>query len=162
MKHIILSFLTGLLLIAGCKSTKTGAAAAPAPVQDTITDESFRKLMRDKELYNAVKEAVPVDTAYLVRDTLHVITKRILGCDAENFKLFWNGAMAKSLPPQVTVRLFQQVDAGCNERHYFHLTYSIKSLKVRSDNMAPATDSVAVTSTVVHIGGYKHSVKYIH
>lgn len=160
MKHILLLFTTVLFLIVGCKSTRPGTAAVAPPIEDTVTDESFRKLMRDKDLYNAVKEAVPVDTAYLVRDTLHVLTKRILGCDAENFKLFWNGAMAKSLPPQVTVKLFQQVDAACNERHYFHLTYNIKSLKLRGENMAPATDSVAVNSTIVHIGGYKHDVKY--
>ncbi|HLP50409.1 MAG TPA: hypothetical protein VK154_05960 [Chitinophagales bacterium] len=160
MKHILLLSIAALLTIAGCKSTKPGTAAVALPVQDTVTNESFRKLMRDKDLYNAVKETVPVDTAYLVRDTLHVLTKRILGCDAENFKLFWNGATAKSLPPQVTVKLFQQVDAGCKERHYFHLTYNVKSLKLSNSNTAPATDSAALSATILHIGGYKNPVRY--
>ena len=159
LKQTILLTAIALLSIASCKTTKP-AAGATAPVNDTVNDYTFRKVNRDKELYAATKELVPLDTVYLTKDTLHILTKKILGCDADNFKLFWNGAMQKSLPPQTSVKLFQQVDAECKEQHRFHLTYNVKSLRIKNDTAAFNLDSCAAKTTLLRWGGYKELVKY--
>ena len=158
LKQTFLLSVSFLLVIASCKTTKTTTGAA-TPVNDTVSDYSFRKITRDKELYAAVKEMVPLDTAYLAKDTLHILTKKILGCDADNFKLFWNGAMQKSLPQQTSVKLFQQVDAECKEQHRFHLTYNVNVLRAKHDTASFNLDSCAAKTTLLRIGGYKEMVK---
>ncbi len=157
-KVVSLLFLL-VLILASCKTTNKSTAAT-APIDDTISDYSFRKIDRDKELFAAVKEIVPLDTAYLTKDTLHILTKKILGCDADNFKLFWNGASQKSLPPQTLVKLFQQVDAECKEQHRFHLTYNITPLQLKQDTATLNADSSFSKKLLLNIGGYKRSVKY--
>ena len=159
MGKIRLLLLFALIVIASCKTT-TKTTGASAPVNDTISDYSFRKITRDKELYAAVKEMVPLDTAYLTNDTLHILTKKILGCDAGDFKVFWNGAFQKSLPPQTSIKLFQQVNAECKEQHRFHLTYNVKPLRLKNDTASFNLDSCAAKSTSLRIGGYKEMVRY--
>ncbi len=159
MKKTGFILLTVLLAVASCKTT-TPATGATVPVDDTISDYSFHKIMRDKELYAATKEMVPLDTAYITQDTLHILTQRILGCDAGNFKLMWNGAMLKSLPPQTNVKLFEQVEPDCKEMHRFHLTYNIKPLQFKRDSAMFSRDSCAAKTTMLHIGNYKRVIPY--
>lgn len=167
MKKLLLIPIAGLLTFTGCKTAATTGAAA-TPVQDTISDYSFRKIMRDKELYAATTELVPLDTVFLTYDTLHILTKKVVGCDADMFKLMWNGAMMKSLPPQTSVKLFLQVEPDCKERHYFHLTYNVKPLQLKRDTVAPivsdtiAIDTVNRKKVILRVGGYKHSVQYLY
>ncbi len=161
MKKILFLLVASLSVFMGCKTT-TPAAGAAAPVDDTVSDYSFRKIMRDKELYAATTELVPLDTVFLNYDTLHIFTKKIIGCDAENFRLMWNGAMMKSLPPQTSVKLFQQVEPDCKERHMFHLTYNVKPLQLKRDSAMFSKDSCASKTTILRIGGYKHSVQYLY
>jgi hypothetical protein len=161
MKHLSLIAIALLLFIAACKTTAPAANAAP-PAEDTVTDNSFKKVMRDKELYAAVSELVPLDTVYLSYDTLHILTKRLLACDADNFKLMWNGAMLKSLPPQTSVKLFQQVEPDCKERHVFHLTFNVKPLQLKADSASFSKDSCAAKTTILRVGGYKHTVGYTY
>lgn len=122
--HKLLPWLVLLAAISSCK-TKQNLSSVAVPVHDTISDFSSNKIIRDKELFNMISERVPVDTAYFRQDTLHILTPAIRACDAENFKLFWNGKLAKSPQPTV-LKLFQRVDVGCNESHSFHLTYNLK------------------------------------
>ena len=159
MKKILFTSLALIGIIASCKTSKKGIDAA-VQVIDTISDYSFRKVMRDKEIFNATTEVVPLDTAYLSKDTLHVLTKRIIGCDEEDFKLIWNGMMMKSLPPQTSVKLFQRLDPTCNERHYFHLTYNIKSLQFKNDSISANPNTMWSKVTVVRLGGWKNLLKY--
>lgn len=158
---LVIAALAGLLWVGGCKTSKQGATLA-APVNDTILSDNFSKLNRNKDIYNAITEIVPLDTAWLAKDTLHILTTRVVGCDADNFQLFWNGAIMKSMPPQVTVRLFQQVDGACSERHRFHLLYNVKSLKLSHDTTTATTDTLVKPATILHIGGYKNTVKYAY
>jgi hypothetical protein len=158
---LVLAVIAGLVWAGGCKTSKTNTTVA-APVDDTITSDNLRKLSRNKDIYNAIKEIVPLDTAWLAKDTLHILTTKVLGCDADNFQLFWNGAVMKSLPPQVTVRLYQQVDAACTEKHRFHLLYNVKSLKLSHDTTTATADTMVKPATILHIGGYKNAVKYAY
>ena len=159
MRNFFAILLILVIAISACKTTKK-ASDVTIPIDDTITDNSFRKLIRSKELFAAVTEMVPLDTAYISKDTLHLLTKRILGCDEKNFKLMWNGTMLKSLPPQTNVKLFQQVDAACNERHRFHLTYNISPLRFKQDSVAVHPDSLWSKVTVIRVGGWKNILKY--
>ena len=161
MKTIFFTATVIVIVLAACKTTAT-TTGATASVNDTLSDYSFKKVTRDKELYNATSELVPVDTAYLVKDTLHILTKKIMGCDADNFKLFWNGALMKSLPPQTSVKLFQQVNAECKQQHLFHLTYNIKSLRLKNDTVISTLDSAVTKTMLLRIGGYKEMVKYAY
>ncbi len=159
MKEIVFALLVIAVIFDSCKTSGKGMDTA-VPIIDTIVDYSFRKVMRDREIFNAATEVVPLDTVYLSKDTLHVLTKRVIGCDEEDFKLVWNGMMAKSLPPQTSVKLFQRLDPACNERHYFHLTYNIKPLRFKEDSLSETPNTSAVKATVVRVGGWKNSLKY--
>src|ERR1035437_134086 len=124
MKKQILVLLLPVVLAYSCKTVKKTTADTSRSVE-LITDETFRKPITDKELYKATTEVVLLDTVYIAKDTLNIITKKVTGCDAENFKLMWNGDLGKSIPAQTSVKLFQFVDGACRERHKFHLTYNI-------------------------------------
>jgi hypothetical protein len=156
-KKFLFLTIVAVCIIASCKTSKTGSRSASG---DTIVDSKVRKITRDKELYAAVKEIVPLDTAYLVNDTLHIVTKKILGCGVDNFKLMWNGAIKKSLPAQTNVKLFQQVDAGCKQQHRFHLAYNVSSIHFKSDSMTFCLDSCTARSIKLHLGGYKNAMQY--
>ena len=135
-----------LLMFVLLNSCKTQKKATESVSAELVMDESFRKPVNDKILFAQTNDMVPLDTAFIVMDTLHIITKRILGCDAENFKLIWNGNKTKSLPPQASVKLFQQVEGACKERHRFHLLYNVSSLHLKQD------------TTIIKVGGWKNSV----
>ncbi len=156
-KLFFVAFILSLLIFS-CKTSKPAAATA-APVIDTVYDYSFKKITRDKELYNSTTETVPLDTVYLTKDTLHILTKNILACDADNFQLMWNGMMMKSLPPQTNVKLFQLLDTQCKEKHHFHLTYNLTPLQMRRDSSYTKSDTTG-KSVIVHIGNWQRTLKY--
>ena len=160
LKQIILSTIIVALALSACKTAqKTNAKIVP-PVQDTLTDLSNYKLIKDKELYTAITELIPLDTALINKDTLHIYTKKIGACDAENFKLFWNGSIAKSLPPQVTLKLFERVDPACKELHNFHLTFNLAPLKLKSDTVEPTSNQAFKKAVLVRITGIKGAMRY--
>ena len=154
MKKQILVLILPVVFACSCKTVKKASADTTVNIE-VVTDESFRKPIVDKEIYKSTTEAVPLDTVYISKDTLNIVTKKILGCDAENFKLIWNGDMGKAIPRQAGVKLFQYVEADCKERHKFHLTYNISMLKIKADTATNKT-------TVITIGGWKRTTDYVH
>ena len=160
LKQTSLFIIVIAIALSACKSVQKTAAKIVPSVQDTFTDLSNYKLIKDKELYTAITEVIPLDTAIILKDTLHLYTKRITACDAENFKLFWNGSMAKSLPPQVTVKLFERVDPACKEMHNFHLTFNLSPLKLKSDTIEPVANDSIKKAVLVRITGIKGFLKY--
>lgn len=153
MKSVVLFVATLLLFVSSCKTPQTGNATIT--VVDTLTTSESKRLIKDKQLFSSITETVPIDTLYILKDTLHIVTKKIAGCDTDAFSLFWNGNTTKSLPPQAGVKLFQQVDAACNERHYFHLLYTLDHLKNK-----PVADGTAKSSVVLKIGGWNTALLY--
>jgi hypothetical protein len=140
MTHFKIACIASILLgIAACKTAKNTAAVTPV-YEEILTEESYRKLIKDKELYNVTTELVQLDSARVNKDTLHVYTKKLQACDAENLKLVWNGSFAKSLPPQATVKLLLINDPSCKEEHRFHITYNIAPLWTKKDSAG--TDSL--------------------
>jgi hypothetical protein len=158
MKLYIYAVLVFIVVASSCKSSKK-ATDMQAVVNDTISDYSSRKLIRDKNIFTSTTEVVPLDTVYLSRDTIHLLTKRILGCDEENFMLIWDGQIRKSLPPITSVKLLQRVDPACREQHHFHLTYNIKPLKFKNDS-ASINNLEWSKVTVVKVGGWQNILKY--
>jgi hypothetical protein len=151
-KHTI-AFATALM-ICGCKTQKkTISTEAPAPL--VLIDEAFRKPINDKALYAATFDAVPIDTAYIHHDTLHINTKKVHGCETENFKLMWSGSIAKLQPRQANLKLLQTVDASCKEKHIFRLTYNISDLYLKKDTLND-------TTTLVHLNGWKEGMIFNH
>jgi hypothetical protein len=139
-----------LLLLASCKTTKKATDEQPV-YQELITDESFRKLIKNKELFNTTTETVLLDSANVVNDTIHVFTKKVQACDAENFKLVWNGSFAKSLPPQVSLKLLLINEPTCKELHRFHITYNISSVWSKKD-------SIGVDSLLLKLPGLNSGI----
>lgn len=138
-KTIVLLVALLLLLIVACKSSKKVTGEQPV-YEELITDGSFRKLIKDKEIFNATTEVVQLDSANVNNDTLHVYTKKIQACNAENLKLVWNGSFAKSLPPQVSLKLLLINEPACREQHRFHIRYNINSVWAKKDSVR--TDSL--------------------
>lgn len=160
MKKLFVVAASIILVTFSCKTTNKSASIASPAILDTLTDLSAKKIIKDKELFASVTEMVPVDSLFTVKDTLHIMTKKIRGCETENFMLLWNGAMAKSLPPQVAIKVLQRVDPACNEQHYFHLTYNIAPLKLKSDSLITNTDGIPRQTTVLRIAGWKNGLRY--
>lgn len=159
MKKFFVAAVVLSITIASCKTSKK-ATDVTVQVDDTIIDNSFRKPVRSKELYGSVTELIPLDTVYISKDTLYLLTKRVSGCDEANFKLIWNGMMMKSLPPQTSLKLFQQADPACNEKHRFLLSYNIKSLRFKEDTASVNEGTMWSKVTVVRVGGWKNILKY--
>jgi hypothetical protein len=137
-----------------CKTSKKVANDAPSTAE-MIMDEAYRKPINDKDLYAATTELVPLDTVFFASDTMHIITKKINGCETDNFKLIWNGDLGKTAPAKTSVKIFQLTDAQCKERHKFHLIYNISAFKLKND-----TSSVKVTQ--IRIGGWKRIETFSH
>src|SRR5688572_22029055 len=132
MRRNIYVVIALTLFAASCKTSKKVAdVAPPVVVIDTLSDYSSRKVIRNNHIFTSTTDVVPLDTVYLSKDTLHVLTKKIPGCDEDSFMLIWDGKMRKSLPPMTSVKLLQRVDPACTERHYFHLTYNIRPLQFK-------------------------------
>jgi hypothetical protein len=144
MKKYILVLILPVVFSNSCKTLKKTADGGNTKNTEVIKDDSFRKPVKDKELFTSTTEAVPLDTVYISKDTLNIFTKKIFGCDADNFKLIWNRDLGKANPPQTAVRLFQLVDGACKERHKFHLTYNISPLKLKGDTSATKTILIKV------------------
>lgn len=102
-----------ILILAGilpaCKTSKKAESSTNSNSK-IIADDLFRKPIRDKQLYLSTNDAVPIEGVYTVKDTLHIITKKIIGCSSDDFKLVWNGDFGKTLPPQTGVKLLQVVN----------------------------------------------------
>ena len=155
MTYFKIACLTSLLfVIAACKKAKNTVATTPV-YEETIAEESFRKLIKDKELYNVTTEAVQLDSANVSKDTLHIYTKKLQACDAENLKLVWNGSFAKSLPPQATIKLLLVNDPACKEQHRFHITYNIAALWAKKDSVG--TDSLLLKLPGLNSGMIKRN-----
>jgi hypothetical protein len=155
MKKHLLILMLPVVFACSCKTTKKTAADNGANNIEVINSESFRKPLKDAELYGSTTDLVPLDTVFISKDTLNIFTKKILGCDADNFKLIWNGELGKAMPPQTAVKLFQLVDGACKERHKFHLAYNISPLKLKSDT---STNK----STIIKVGGWGKMNTYVH
>ncbi|MCW5906988.1 MAG: hypothetical protein KIS94_03950 [Chitinophagales bacterium] len=140
-------------LLGSCKSTKQAAVKEVPAVEEEITDLSFRKIIKDKELFAATTETIALDSARLSNDTLHLYTKKLQACDADNFKLLWNGSMAKSLPPQASLKLLFINEPSCREQHRFHLTYNISSVRFKGD-------SVTKGATLLKLPGFNSGLLY--
>ena len=147
---IISTFLFFTVFIFSFKMYRQGKTNQATAV---ITSQKFHKPLRNKQFFAATTEVIPIDTAFVSKDSLHIITRKVSGCDAENFKLVWNGTMVKSIPPQTAVRLFKVADIECSEKHKFHLVFNITQLKMKQD-------STANKVTTVHLGGWKEPLKY--
>lgn len=152
MKKQILAALLPLIFTCGCKTTKK-ANTDNTGYTELINDEAFRKPIVDKELFKATTEVVPLDTVFISKDTLNIYTKKINGCETDNFKLIWTGDLSATAPTKTTVKLFQLVEGSCKERHRFHLLYNISPLK-------PKMDTAAVKATLIEVGGWRRMNSY--
>ena len=159
LKSFSIIFTVLLLAVVGCKTTKKSLNESTVPVVDTVKDFSFRKVIRSKEIFRSVADSTALDTAYIVGDTLFLRTPQTRSCDADNFKLFWNGALLKSLPPQTSVKLFHQADTECSETHAFLLSFNIKPVRLKSDTLDVVSENSGA-EVVVRVGGWKSALKY--
>jgi len=155
MKKQILIALLPVLFACSCKTAKKTSSDASAVHVELITDETFRKPVVDKELFKSTTDVVLLDTVYIAKDTLNIITKKITGCETDNFKLIWNGDLGSAIPAQTSVKLFQLVEGACKEHHKFHLTYNISPLKLKADTSA-------VKTTLIRVGGWARMTSFVH
>lgn len=151
--HTSLLFVTAMLVLFACKTNKSGSAATTASTNDTLVSTKSQHIIKDKELFAATTEAIRVDTCYVLGSDIMILTGKINACDADNFNLVWNGAMAKSLPPKTSLKILLQADPACKEQHRFLLKFSGKDLKWKSD-------STASGSILFRIGGYDKEMLY--
>jgi hypothetical protein len=161
IRSVIAAALITILIGHSCKTPKQATLAAvpePPAITDTITDLSSKKPIKNKELYAATTDMVPLDTAYLNKDTLHILTKKINACEADKFQLMWNGMMAKSLPPQASIKLFLLNEGTCKEMHHFHLTFNVTPLRFKQDSIR--TDTLQTKTTIIKLGGLKQNMFY--
>lgn len=149
VKNKVAALTCVMLVLYGCKTAQNIAANKPG----YLYSAHFKKPVIDKELYAATTEVIAVDTAYAQGDSLHVITPKIPGCNADDFRLMWNGVYDKDKPTQTTVKLFQAFNPACTEKNKFHLIFNIKPLQLKQD-------SVPNKSVLIRFGNYKGLIHY--
>lgn len=154
---IFLCLFTSILFTQGCKSTKTSKNnfVKEVAVESIITSTNFRKVEIDKEIFNATTNLPAFDTAYIVADTLHIITGKLQACDAKHFSAFTNGSMMKSLPPQGLVKLFLMTDPTCKTSSLFHLKFNLVNMRFKQD-----TKENGNRTTIVRLLGWETPLTY--
>ena len=147
------SFITFLVVILfSCKVAQNHSDAAAAK-PGMLYSRHFKKPVISKTIYAATTEVIPIDTAYATGDSLHIITPKILACDADNFRLIWNKAYSTDTPARTTLKIFLATDPACNAKNQFHLMFNLKPLKQK-------TDSVGKGALMIRFGNYKRVVNY--
>lgn len=104
-------------------------------------------IIKDRDLFAATTELIPIDTCYISGNEIVIHTAKLNACTAQNFTLLWNGSLAKSLPPKVTLKLLLRADTECKEYHKFHLRFNLQDLKNKDQNPGG--------TVIVRIGGYQ-------
>lgn len=150
---ILLTSACVLLFFEACKTSKKSTAVA-APEPEWMYSNTNSRAVRDRELFTGIQETIAIDTAYIHRDTLHILTPKITGCDAGKFSLVWNGMFTKSIPPQTSVRLLQVSEPECKKQHRFHLTYNISNVKMKADSAR------TLQPVSIRLGGWKNTLPY--
>ena len=151
-----------LYLASGCRATRK-VQESPHEASVILSDYSFRKIVRDKELYAATTETISFDSVTISKDTLHLFTSKINGCNAEDFTLLWSGAIMKSLPPQASLKLFHRADPTCKKQNIFHLTFNVSPLRMKQNAVSSNTDSASVgRSTILRVSGWKLPIVYVY
>lgn len=123
-------FVLGMLIFASCKTAKA-PVAEQAPVAEEIVDDTYRRVIKSKDLYASTTETVGIDSAKINRDTLHVFTSKLQACDAENLSLIWDGKESATPPRKASLKLLLINEPGCRETHRFHLLYNIAGLHAK-------------------------------
>lgn len=168
MKKILFIILAGICFSYACVLTGKTLAFTPgsahiltggsmlSPASDTVPIvimSKFRKPIRDKELYTLTPDLIFPDTVYINSDTLHILTKPIRECDAENVKLVWNGIFLKSSPPQAVLKIMQVGDPACKKQNVFHLMYNLTPLRYKSD-------TVHVDKVIIKVRDFNRPLTY--
>lgn len=153
----IFSVFATLLLNMGCKSSNATKAIAEqnTTAESIITSTHCKKVEVDKEIFNATTNLPNFDTAYIIADTLHIITGKLHACEAEQFSMFTNGAMMKSLPPQGLVKLFLMSEPTCKTAVAFHLKFNLVNMRFKQD-----TKDGGNRTTIVRLLGWETPLTY--
>lgn len=132
MKYIKYLPIFFIIFVAACKTPKN-TAGDKQPKREYLEDLTCTPPFDDKELFSAKQaDPVPVDSVYIEGDCLHVLTGKMNVCDANRIKLAWNGALMKSMPPQANMGFLVDKDPDCKEEYKFHLSYSLKLMRMRN------------------------------
>lgn len=152
----LLIYSSALALLGACKTAKSPVAEQVNTVEE-ITDDSYRKVIKNKELYTTTTETVAIDSATVSRDTLHIYTAKLQACDAENFKLIWDGKEVLSVPAKASLKVLLINDPACREAHRFHLTYNIAGVHPKKNTLSVVTDTM-----LLQLPRVKQPVKYAY
>lgn len=152
----LLIYSSALALLGACKTAKSPVAEQVNTVEE-ITDDSYRKVITSRELYTTTTETVVIDSAAVTRDTLHIYTAKLQACDAENFKLIWDGKEVLSVPAKANLKLLLINEPACRETHRFHLTYNIKGVHPKKNTLSLVTDTM-----LLQLARVKQPVKYAY
>lgn len=150
----LLIYSSALALLGACKTAK-GPVAEQVNTVEEITDDSFRKVIKDRELYATTTETIAIDSAAVTRDTLHIYTAKLQACDAENFKVIWDGKEGISIPPKASLKLLLINDPACREGHRFHLKYNLAGVHPKKAMVSAVADTM-----LLHLTRVKQPVKY--
>lgn len=140
-----------ILFVFACNTNKKVSDAAPVISNDTITDLSNRRVMKDAELFSSITDGITIDTFFIVKDSFHILTSKVQACESENFKLVWSGKTTKSIPPQTSLKLYLMNDPACKEQHRFHLSFNVAPMKTKGDS---------VQKMLLKLGGAKQNLLY--
>lgn len=103
MKHVLTS-LASITLLLGIAVTSCSVIDNQSSGSSNGT-QSSKVLIVDQNTDKYPSDPVGIRDASVAGDSLTMLVAYSGGCKPHDFKVLWNGAMTKSLPPQITVIL---------------------------------------------------------
>lgn len=96
MKHYFFATLLFLLAMTACKASQT---------KEMGNKPTCQPVVQDAALYEANSDPFTLVSASMDGKCLKIDVEYGGGCGEAEFTLVWNGAMMKSMPPQVPMKL---------------------------------------------------------
>lgn len=107
MKHLVFLALT-MMVIAACGNKKeTTASTVEAATEKPMEQETaFPSIIVDMKNESTVGDNYSINSVEPMGDYLTINVSYSGGCETHDWKLMTNGAMMKSLPPQMNITLW--------------------------------------------------------
>ncbi len=150
MKQLF-TYLTLLGVLLGSTLTACSVLDNQSSGSSNTTTASAKVLIIDQNTAKYPMDAVMIRDASVIGDSLTMLVAFSGGCKAHDFKVITNGAMMKSMPPQINVLLSHDAHGDmCEALLTQDVTVSLEPLKQQAQS----------GGIVIHLAGFDKSLMY--
>jgi hypothetical protein len=142
------TYLTLIGALAG--SSITACSVIDNQSSGSAVSANSKVLIIDRNIDKYPADEVTIRDASIIGDSLTMLVAFGGGCKPHDFKVITNGAMMKSMPPQMNVQVSHNAhDDMCEALLTQDVTVSLESLKAQAAN-----------GVVIHLKGFDKTLTY--